>query len=58
MKLKIYINNKLYKTITLETDSYDPRFIWPEIQADRDSGLLASFNLDKGLNVRYEKVEK
>ena len=58
MKLKIYINNKLYKTITVEGTSYDPRFIWPEIQADRDSGLLASFDLDKGLNVRYEKVEK
>jgi len=57
MKLKVYINNKLYKTISLEGNSYDPRFIWPEIQADRDSGLLASFNLEQGLSVRYEKVE-
>jgi hypothetical protein len=57
MKLKIYINNKLYKTVTLENDSYDPGFIWPQIQADRDSGLLASFDLTKGLSVRYEKVD-
>jgi hypothetical protein len=56
MKVKVYINNKLYKTITVEGGSYDPRFIWPEIQADRDSGLLASFNLEQGLSIRYEKV--
>jgi hypothetical protein len=56
MQLQIYINNKLYRTVTLETESYRPDFIWPEIQADRDSGMLTSFDLSKGLAIRYEKV--
>ena len=56
MQLKVYINNKLYKTITVEGDSYNPAFIWPEIEADRDSGMLMSYDLGKGLAIRYEKV--
>jgi hypothetical protein len=56
MKLKVYLNNKLYKTYTLPGDAYDPGMIWTEIQIDRDSGLLTSYDLSKGINVRYEKV--
>jgi hypothetical protein len=56
MQLKVYINNKLYKTVTVQGESYDPGFIWPELQADRDSGLLVGFNLTQGINIRYEKV--
>ena len=56
MQLKVYINNKLYKTVTVEGDSYDPSFIWPEIETDRDSGMLMSYDLGKGLAIRYEKV--
>jgi hypothetical protein len=56
MQLKVYINNKLYRTVTVEGDSYQPNFIWPEIQIDRDSGMLSSFDLSKGLSIRYEKV--
>ena len=57
MQLNIFINNKLYKTVTVEGTSYNPNFIWPEIQVDRDSGLLTSFNLNRGLSIRYEKVQ-
>jgi len=56
MQLKVYINNKLYKTVTVPGNTYDPSFIWPEIEADRDSGMLTSFDLSKGLNIRYEKI--
>jgi hypothetical protein len=57
MQLNVFINNKLYKTVTVPGNSYDPSFIWPEIEADRDSGLLTTFDLNKGLAIRYEKVE-
>jgi len=56
MQLKVYINNKLYKTVNIEGDSYNPAFIWPEIEADRDSGMLMSYDLGKGLAIRYERV--
>jgi hypothetical protein len=58
MKLKIYINDKLYKTVTVKGDSYNPMFIWPEVLADRDCGLLASYAIGKGIHLRFEKVEK
>ena len=57
MKLKIYINNKLYKTVRVLGDRYDPAFIWPELQADRDSGLLNGFDLSQGIKLRFEKIE-
>jgi hypothetical protein len=56
MQIKVFINEKLYKTVTVPGNTYNPNFIWPEIQADRDSGLLTTFNLNKGLKIRYEKV--
>jgi hypothetical protein len=56
MQLKVFINDKLYKTVTVPGTTYNPNFIWPEIEADRDSGLLNSFDLEKGLSIRYEKV--
>jgi hypothetical protein len=56
MQLKVFINDKLYKIVTVTEDTYNPNFIWPEIEADRDSGLLTTFNLNKGLSIRYEKV--
>ena len=57
MKLKIYINDKLYKTVKVQGDRYDPAFIWPEIEADRDSGLLNGFDLSQGMKLRFEKIE-
>ena len=56
MQLNIYINNQLYKTITVDGDSYQPAFIYPQIEADKESGLLNAFDLTQGLAVRYEKV--
>jgi len=56
MQIKVFINDKLYKIVTVTEDTYNPNFIWPEIEADRDSGLLTTFNLNKGLSIRYEKV--
>jgi len=56
MQIKVFINDKLYKTVTVPGTTYDPSFIWPEIEADRDSGLLTTFNLNRGLAIRYEKV--
>jgi hypothetical protein len=56
MQLKVFINDTLYKTVTVPGTTYNPNFIWPEIEADRDSGLLNSFDLTKGLKIRYEKV--
>jgi hypothetical protein len=56
MQLNVYINNQLYKSITVEGDSYQPAFIYPQIEADKASGLLNAFDLTKGLAVRYEKV--
>lgn len=58
MQLKIYINNKLYKTVTVPGTTYNPAFIWPEIETDRDSGMLSSFNLATGLAIKYEVVSK
>jgi len=56
MQLNVFINNKLYKTVTVPGTTYDPGFIWPEIEADKASGLLDSFGLAQGLAIRYEKV--
>ena len=56
MKVKIYINDKLYKTETVTGESYNPGFIWPQIQADKDAGLLTTFaNPDGTLAIRIEK---
>jgi len=57
MQLKVYINNKLYKTVRVQGDNYDPAFIWPELEADRDSGLLNGFDVSRGIKLHFEKVE-
>jgi len=56
MQLNVYINEQLYKSITIDGDTYQPGFIYPRIEADKASGLLNAFDLSKGLSVRYEKV--
>jgi hypothetical protein len=56
MQLNVYINEQLYKSITIDGDTYQPGFIYPQIEADKASGLLNAFDLSKGLSVRYEKV--
>ena len=58
MKLNIYINNTLYKTIDSNPDgSYSHFDIVKGIQADKDAGLLNSYNLGDKLPIRIEKVK-
>jgi uncharacterized membrane-anchored protein len=56
MQLKIYINDKLYKTVQLATSKYEPGQYWAQIFADREEGLLNSFNVADTMSVRYEVV--
>lgn len=56
MQLKIYINNKLYKTVPLTNPKYEPGEYWAQIFADREAGLLNSFNVAETMSVRYEVV--
>jgi hypothetical protein len=56
MQLKIYINEKIWKTVTLETETYEPNDYWPVIAAEKEQGLLADFNLDSGMKVEFRRV--
>ena len=58
MKFNVFINDKLYKTINVEGDSYNPMTIWPQIEADKQSGLLSTFNIGEQLKIKVEKVTK
>ena len=57
MQVNIFINNKLYKTVSVPGEIYNPSDFWPQIQADKESGLLSTFNVDERLSIRYEKVQ-
>ena len=58
MKLNIFINDKLYKTVTVVGESYDPNFIWPQLQADRDAGLLTPYlNEDGKIALSFVKAK-
>lgn len=57
MQLKIYINDKIWKTVTLETETYEPNDFWPLIQAEKEQGLLDDFNLESGMKVEFRKVD-
>ena len=64
MKIKVFINDTLYKTMTLLTESYNPSFVWPQIEADKNAGLLTQFGIppnfkpeDGKFAVRIEKVK-
>jgi hypothetical protein len=56
MQVNIFINDKLYKTVTVEGNTYNPNQFWSQIQADKEAGLLAVYNVDTKLSVRYEKA--
>ena len=56
MQVEILINDKIYKTVTVEGTSYQPRDYWPQINRDRDNGLLTSFNVENGLKVEFRPV--
>ncbi len=55
-QLKIFINDKLYKTVTLDSDKYEPTWYWPQINADKEAGLLNTFNVADGMKVEFRKV--
>ena len=57
MKVKIYVNEVLYKTVTIPGETYNPADFWPQIEADKKAGALANFGIkDSGYSVRIEKV--
>jgi len=59
MQLKVYINEKYYRTIETGTASptYDPSIVMTYINADKKQGLLNSFEIDtKGLGIKVEPV--
>jgi len=57
MQVNIFINNKLYKTVTVQGDTYSPNEFWPQIQADKEAGLLAVYNIEQGISLRFEKSQ-
>ena len=56
MQLKIFINDVLYKTVTVPGEMYNPATFWPQIEADKEAGLLANFGINEGMAIRIEKV--
>jgi len=56
MQLKIFINDKLYKTVTVEDKNYNPSMFWPQIKADRDSGLLNQYNIQESMKLEFRVV--
>ena len=56
MQLEIYINEKLWKSDTLESESYEPAEYWLQINHEQKQGLLSSYNLEQGLKVEFRKL--
>lgn len=57
MQVKIYINDKLYRTVTVDDERYDPNQYWEQIQIDRDAGVLDTYNIQNRFGVRFEPVK-
>ena len=57
MQVNIFINDKLYKTVTVPGETYSPNEFYPQIQADKEAGLLSTYNVTERLSIRYEKVQ-
>jgi hypothetical protein len=55
MQIKIFINDKLYKTVTVNDDKYEPAFFFKQINLDKEAGLLNSFNIAQGMKVEFRK---
>lgn len=53
MQIKIFINDKLYKTVTIDGDSYEPLQFYKQLDADKEAGLLNSFNIAGGMKVEF-----
>lgn len=58
MKVNVYINETLYKTIDLgNVQGYNPKTITDMIYAERDAGLIPShLKIDESLKLRIERV--
>jgi len=56
MKIEILINDKIYKTVTVTGESYQPRDYWTQINSDKANGLLGAFNIEDGLKVEFRPV--
>ena len=57
MKINIYINNQLYKTLDNEPDdAYDPKKYTDIVLEDQANGLLSGFDLSNGLGIKVEKL--
>lgn len=57
MQVKIFINEKLYKTVTVAGTTYEPGTFWAQIFADKEAGLLNSFNIAENMSIRYETIQ-
>jgi hypothetical protein len=57
MQLKIYINDKLYKTVTLTDENYEPATYFKQMEVDKEAGLLNSFNIAEQMKVEFRKVK-
>ena len=53
MDIKIYINDKLYRSVTVEGEKYNPADYWPQIERDKEAGLLNSFNIQETMKVEF-----
>lgn len=56
MQMKIFINDKLYKTVMVDGDKYQPSQYYKQIKADKAAGLLDSFNVQETMKVEFRKV--
>ena len=58
MKINVYINDTLYKTIDLgNATGYNPKAITDLVFADKEAGLIpASLKLDESMAIRIERV--
>jgi hypothetical protein len=56
MQVEILINDKIYKTVTVTGESYQPRDYWPQINSDKENGLLTSFDIENGMKVQFRPV--
>ncbi len=57
MKLEIYINDKLWKSEPIDSLAYQPVKYWMEINNQKATGQLDSFDIDQGVQVKFVPVE-
>ena len=58
MKVNVYINDTLYKTIDLgNITAYNPKAITDLVFADKEAGLIpANLKVDESMSIRIERV--